>query len=220
MRRLVGGWGDDPLWGTVYDWVVEHPAVGGALWRAGTGSDLRLLHEAAGEIGRLPSGAQVLDVPCGGGVALRGLRPGQGVTYVAADVSPRMLDRTREAARERGVADQVETRACDVAALPFDDGRFDLVVSLTGLHCFPHPRGAVLEMGRVLGPGGTLVGSTLLNDSGLRFAPMRRVGRWAHLIGPSGSSGDVRRWLGDAGLVDVTVTCAGAFGYFRGIRAG
>ena len=26
--------------------------------------------------------------PCGGGVALRGLRPGQGVEYVAADISP------------------------------------------------------------------------------------------------------------------------------------
>ena len=39
------------------------------------GSDLGLLYAAAAEIGTLPPGSVVLDVPCGGGVALRGLRP-------------------------------------------------------------------------------------------------------------------------------------------------
>jgi SAM-dependent methyltransferase len=218
VNRLLGGWGADPLWGSCYDWIVEHPTVGGALWRAGTGSDLRLLHRAADEIGLLPAGARVLDVPCGGGVSLRGLRPGQRIGYVAADISSRMLDRTLAAARERGVADQVETRKCDVGDLPFDDARFDLVVSLTGLHCFPDPRRAVLEMGRVLRPGGVLTGSAVLNDTGLRFEPLRRGGRAARLIGPSGSSDDVRRWLGEAGLAEVSVTGDGAFGYFRGIR--
>ncbi|MGZ4457078.1 MAG: hypothetical protein ACXVWV_13935, partial [Nocardioides sp.] len=74
----LGGWGDDPLWASVYDWSVEHPLAGGALWRLGIGSDLGRLYDAAAEVGRLPGGARVLDVPCGGGVALRGLRPGQG----------------------------------------------------------------------------------------------------------------------------------------------
>ena len=217
MSRLLGGWDADPLWGSVYDWIVEHPAVGGLLWRAGTGSDLRLLHEAADEVGRLAPGSRVLDVPCGGGVALRGLRQGQGLDYVAADVSGRMLDRTLAAARTRGVADQVTPRECDVAALPFDDGWFDLVVSLTGLHCFPDPRRAALEMGRVLRPAGVLTGSALLNDTGLRFEPLRRVGRLTNLVGPSGSSADVRRWLDEAGLAQVTVTTAGALGYFRGV---
>ena len=219
MSRLLGGWGADPLWGSVYVWIVEHPTVGGTLWRAGTGSDLRLLHRAADEVGRLPAGGRVLDVPCGAGVALRGLRPGQALDYVAADLSPRMLDRTVAAARERGVGDQVTPRECDVAALPFDDAWFDLVVSLTGLHCFPDPRRAVLEMGRVLRPGGLLTGSALLNGTGLRFEPLLRAGRITNLVGPSGSAADVRRWLGEAGLGGVTVTTAGALGYFRGVRS-
>jgi SAM-dependent methyltransferase len=218
--RLLGGWDADPLWGTAYDWIVEHPVVGGALWRAGTGSELRLLHEAADEIGRLPAGSGVLDVPCGGGVALRGLRPGQGLAYVAADLSPRMLARTREAADERGVGDQVTTVECDVAALPFEEASYDLVVSFTGLHCFPDPRAAVLEMGRVLRPGGVLSGSAVLNGTGWRHEPLRRVGRASHLIGPSGSAGDVRRWLGEAGLEQVSVRVTGALGWFRGVRAG
>ena len=120
LRRLagqvpgVGGWDEDPLWGSVYDWSVEHPVAGGALWRLGIGSDLRLLYAAAGETGRLPAGSVVLDVPSGGGVALRGLRPGQGVRYVAVDISQRMLDRTAAAARRLGVADQLETVLADV----------------------------------------------------------------------------------------------------------
>jgi len=218
VSRILAGWGADPLWGTLYDWMVEHPTVGGAMWRAGMGSDLRLLYATADEIGRQAAGSRILDVPCGGGVALRGLGPGQQVSYVAADISQRMIDRTVAAARERGVDDQVSTSLADVDALPFEDGSFDLVVSLTGLHCFPDPRRAVHEMGRVLRPGGVLTGSAVLNDTGLRFEPLRRAGRASQLIGPSGSAGDVRRWLGEAGLVDVSVVTDGVLGYFRGVR--
>src|SRR3954469_21483187 len=160
-----GGWSEDPLWASFYDWSVEHPRAGGAFWRLGIGSDLGRLYNAAAEIGRQPAGSGVLDIPCGGGVALRGLRPSQGVRYVAADIAQSMLDRTMDAARERGLAGQVEPRLADVGALPFDDGEFDLVVSFTGLHCFPDPHVAVLEMGRVTPAGGVLTGSALLNTS-------------------------------------------------------
>lgn len=228
MPRLhvpgFGGWSEDPLWGFVYDWTVEHPTVGGLVWRAGIASDLRRLYAAAAEIGRQPSGSAVLDIPCGGGVALRGLRPGQGLRYVAADISQRMLDRTMDAARERGVADQVEPRIADVHALDFADGEFDLVVSFTGLHCFPDPHRAVLEMARVTRPGGVLTGSALLNTplwsrGGMRAVPVRTVGRASGLLGPSVRRDELAAWLGEAGLVDVTVEMSGVMGYFRGVRA-
>ena len=215
----LGGWSEDPLWASFYDWSVEHPRAGAAIWRLGIGSDLGLLYSAAGEIGRQPAGSAVLDVPCGGGVALRGLRPGQGVRYVAADIAQAMLDRTMEAARERSVADQVEPRIADVGALPFDDGEFDLVVSFTGLHCFPAPHLAVLEMGRVTHAGGVLTGSALLNDTGLRTLPVRRVGRFSGLLGPSATKQEVRDWMAEAGFTDVTLEMSGAIGYFRGVRA-
>ncbi len=214
----LGGWSDDPLWASFYDWSVEHPRAGGAFWRFGIGSDLRKLYDAAAEIGRQPPGSSVLDIPCGGGVALRGLRPGQGVRYVAADIAQAMLDRTMDAARERGVADQVEPQLADVGQLPFGDGEFDLVVSVTGLHCFPDPHRAVLEMGRVPHAGGVLSGSALLNDTGLRTLPVRRIGRFSGLLGPSATKAEVRQWLGEAGFEKVSLEMSGAIGYYRGVK--
>jgi len=214
----LGGWSDDPLWGSFYDWTVEHRRVGRALWLAGIQSDLRLLYAAAAEIGRQPEGARVLDVPCGGGVAVRALRRGQGVDYVALDISKKMLDRTSRVAAEHGVADQVTTRLADVAALPYDDRSFDLVVSFTGLHCFPDPARAVAELARVTRLGGVVSGSAILNDTGLRYEPMRRAGRLAGLLGPGCSTDDVRRWLAREGVSDVTLDVSGAMAYFRGVR--
>jgi len=216
--RLSGSWADNPLWAPIYDWVVEHERVGGTLWRLGTDSDLSALYDAADEIGRLPAGSRVLDLPCGGGVALRGLRPGQRLDYLAADISAAMLDRTMAAADRHGLADQVRPVTADVAALDFDDGEFDLVVSFTGLHCFPDPHAAVLELARVLRPGGVLTGSALLNDTGLRFEGLRVGGRAAGLLGPSCTTPELLAWLAEAGLTRVRAETSGAFVYFRGVR--
>ena len=54
------------------------------------------------------------------------------------------------------VGDQVTTVRADVGALPYPDGHVDRVLTLTGLHCFPDPHRAVVEMARVLRPGGAL----------------------------------------------------------------
>jgi ubiquinone/menaquinone biosynthesis C-methylase UbiE len=216
---LARSWAEDPPWASVYDWSVEHPLVGGLGWRVAVGSDLRRLYAAAAEIGSLPAGAVVLDVPCGGGVALRGLRPGQGVTYVAADIAQAMLDRTMAAARERGVADQVVPRVADVGSLPVADGSVDLVVTFTGLHCFPDPRRAVAEMARVLRPGGVVTGSMLASDTGLRYEPVRRAGKRARLLGPMCSRAELVSWLGEDGVPDLRVTTSGAIAYFRGVKS-
>ena len=214
----LGSWDQDPAWAHFYDWSVEHPRLGGAVWRLGIGSDLGELHRATDEIGRQPTGAAVLDIPCGGGVALRGLRPHQGVRYVAADISPAMLERTKRAARDRGLEDQVEPVVADVNALQFGDGEFDLAVSFTGLHCFPRPHDAVLELGRVTRSGGSLTGSTLLRTSSLRTIPIMMVGRRLDLLGPGVTPAELPLWLDEAGFIDVEIRTSGPMAYFRGVR--
>jgi len=61
--------------GAVYDFYIERPRLArlvlGAMW----GVDPRPFYRSLTAVAELPSGATVLDVPCGGGVALRGLRP-------------------------------------------------------------------------------------------------------------------------------------------------
>jgi SAM-dependent methyltransferase len=209
-------WRADHPWATFYDFMVEHERVGGALWKVGGATDLGLLYDAADEVAALPAGSAVLDVPCGGGVALRGLRVGQDVRYVAADISPAMLERTAANALRRGL-DQVVCVEADVEHLPFEDASFDLVVSFTGLHCFPRPAAAVAELGRVLKDGGVLTGSALLNDNGVRFLPMRLAGRSWGLLGPSGTVPELRAWLHDAAFTDAQITTSGALTYFRAV---
>ena len=154
----------------------------------------------------------------GSGVALRGLRPGQGVDVVAADISTTMLARARATAVRLGVDDQVTTVVADAGALPFGDGSFDRVVSFTGLHCFPDPHRAAAEMVRVLTPGGVVSGSTLLSDTGPRYAPLRWGGTAAGILGPMCTSRELRDWLREAGCGEVSLEVEGAVGWFRATK--
>lgn len=216
-RRVSEVWRADHPWGAFYDFVIEHEPVARAGWWVAMGSDVRLLHAAAEEIGRLPDGSTVLDVPCGGGVALGGLRPAQQVRYVAADISPAMLARTAANATARGLRGVHRVQA-DVAQLPLAAGSVDLCVSFTGLHCFPDPEAAVHEVARVLRPGGVLTGSAFLNDTGRRYDVVRRVGRAAGLLGRSATRAELTGWLA-SDFQEATLRTSGALVYFRAVRA-
>ncbi|MBR0154044.1 MAG: methyltransferase domain-containing protein, partial [Lachnospiraceae bacterium] len=52
----------------------------------------------------------------------------------------------------------VTFRQGDVGALPFEDGTFDIVLSMNGFHAFPDKEAAYRETLRVLKPGGTFCG--------------------------------------------------------------
>jgi SAM-dependent methyltransferase len=220
MPNPSAAWEAGHPWASVYDFCVEREALARVAGQVAFGTDTRLLYRAIDAVGDLPDGSAVLDIPTGGGVALRGLRPGQEIRYVAADISPEMLARTERVAAERGLSDQVELREADVERLPFEDGEFDLVQSFAGLHCFPRPRVAVLEIARVLRPGGNFTGSVFLTGTGVRYMPAIVGGRIAGVMGPSGSRTDLDRWLHDAGLRNVQIEMSGAIGYFRATKPG
>lgn len=221
--RVIGAWSEDPLWARIYPRLVDNPVLGAPLWRLGLGTDITRLYAAAAEIGELRDGARVLDVPAGSGVALRGLRRGGGVELVAADISPRMLERCADTARGLGVGDQVTTTLADVGRLPFADGSFDLVVSFTGLHVFPDPHRAITEMVRVLRPGAVISGSALFTGSfrGLerRYELVHAAGRLSQVLGPMCTAADARRWLAEAGAPHARIEMSGGIGYFRAVKA-
>jgi len=218
VSGVSANWRRGHPWAAVYDFFVEREALSRPAGLILFGTDTRRLYEGIAAIDEVPDGGAILDIPCGGGVALRGLRPDRDVRYVAADIAPAMLERTADAARERGVEAQVETVAADAEDLQFADGEFDLCLSFAGLHCFPHPDVAAREIARVLKPGGRFVGSVFLTDGGIRYQPMVVFGRVAGVMGPSGGRDDLERWLDGAGLGDVSIEHSGAIAYFDARR--
>lgn len=148
--------------GAVYDFLVQRPCPMSIVSRTVWGIDASVLYRS---IARLSSAEHVtvLDVPCGGGPALRAVRPGQEIRYIAADISPKMIARAERRARKRSL-DQVEFTVADMKRLPVRSGEADVVLCYSGLHLLHDPREALSEFARCLRPGGLLTGTTFLLD--------------------------------------------------------
>ena len=112
---------------------------------------LRLVVEAA----RPTADDRLLDVACGPGLVVCAfasyVRDATGV-----DVTPAMLDRARNLAAEKGVAN-VSWRQDDVYSLPYDDASFTIVTTRFSVHHFVDPAAVLREMVRVCAPGGRIV---------------------------------------------------------------
>ncbi len=217
-RDAQSAWTRDHPWARVYDAIADHDRIGRAVWKVGIGADLGLLHRTAvTELGALPPGAAVLDVPCGGGVTLRDVPAGAALRFVAADISPAMLQRTTDEAARRGVA--IEPALQDVQDLTFDDATFDLVLAFTSLHCFPDPERALAELARVLRPGGRIVGSTMLRGAPSLRGRLGWIGGSAMgVLGPGCTAADLRRWLA-RDCDDVRLVASGGITYFSATAA-
>jgi SAM-dependent methyltransferase len=100
------------------------------------------------------AGERALDVACGTGVVTHRLASlvGPAGSVVGVDVNEKMVA-VAASVQTEAVA-PIEWRAADVAALPFDDGVFDLVCCQQGLQFFPDPVAALAEAHRVLVPDG------------------------------------------------------------------
>ena len=130
-------------------WAADNPgnrAIRAELLEA-------LLEEAGPE---LRSGGELLDVGCGGGFWLEALRDA-GVAperLTGVDLLPARV--SAASARVPGAT----VRLADARALPFDDGRFALVLAFTLLSSLASAedvRRAATEARRVLRPGGLLL---------------------------------------------------------------
>jgi ubiquinone/menaquinone biosynthesis C-methylase UbiE len=214
MTDVTQKWRSGRVTAALYDAGVKHDSVARIGTWAMWGTDIRPMFTDIARLADAPVGASVLDIPCGGGLAFRGLSTGQVVHYVAADISPYMLQRARREAGRRGVQDAIEFVEADVTALQFADASFDLCVTYNGLHCLPDPRAALAELVRVLRPGGTLRGTSCVTGCGPRKDALIAMSRRAGVFGNPPHTGQIEKWLKEFGL-DVTLERSGAVEFFE-----
>ena len=102
-----------------------------------------------------PKGGRVLDVGCGPGHLANRLARDHGLEVTGLDLDLMMIERARANAEPAVPAERRPTFVVGgVAALPFPDASFDLVVSTLSMHHWADAKAGQVEIGRVLRPGG------------------------------------------------------------------
>ncbi|HTL85349.1 MAG TPA: methyltransferase domain-containing protein [Acidimicrobiia bacterium] len=196
-----------------------------ASWDAGPSRVYHLLADAL--VARVPSvlaGARVLDLGAGTGVVSSTLAP-TGARVIAADVAYGML--------QLGAVTRPPAVCADAARLPFRSNSFDHVIAAFVLNHVPDLVGALIELARIVRPGGSIAASSFPTD---RQHPAKEsIGKvidaagfvppdWfatfkAEREGPTGSEDALRRAASAAGLahtvvhdLDVDISGVGAEG--------
>jgi len=128
-----------------------------AAWSSGdyavVGTTLQIVGETLCEALDVRAGARVLDVAAGNGNAtLAAAR--RFCDVVSTDYVPALLDKGRERAAAERLA--VDFRTADAEQLPFDNGEFDVVLSVFGVMFTPDHARAARELARVTRPGGLI----------------------------------------------------------------
>ncbi|MCR4951055.1 MAG: class I SAM-dependent methyltransferase [Solobacterium sp.] len=145
-----------------YDGMMTYSTLAGKaicrlVWNMNREKNLRYIEQALSGIPEDFSG-KLLEVPVGTGVLTMPVyqtMPDADITCL--DYSADMMNAAKQKADYAGIRN-ITFRQGDVGALPFEDSRFDVVLSLNGFHAFPDKEAAYRETFRVLKPGGTFCG--------------------------------------------------------------
>ena len=131
---------------------VESAFCRSTLWRPIASATARFA-------GRTPLSGRVLELGCGGGdIALSLTKSNPGITYVASDADPKMVETAQRRLADR---EDITVTHEDATELSFPDESFDIVVSFLMLHHIVQWEAAITEVARVLRRGGRFVGYDL-----------------------------------------------------------
>jgi ubiquinone/menaquinone biosynthesis C-methylase UbiE len=184
---LNGGWRYD-----LTAWFFD------TFWFRGQWRELR---QQTAALARVQPGEQVLDVGCGTGTLALEVAHcvGQAGRVVGIDPSPEQIARARtKAARRLGPNAPIEFQDGVIEQLAFPDQAFDVVLSTLMMHHLPAPlkRQGLVEIARVLKPGGRLVIADFTRKQ-------ERVGRAARFHAGGSSLHALAALVSDAGFSDV-----------------
>ena len=131
------------------------------------------------EHGRAEQGETVLDLGCGAGTDLlvAAQMVGPSGRAVGIDMTPSMLERAGESAREMGL-ENVELHEGLIEALPLEDESVDLVISNGVIDLVPDKEAAFDEIDRVLRPGGRLQLADVVIHTEVSEDARKRIDLW------------------------------------------
>lgn len=139
--------------------LATYSAPGVGVYEAAAGQFMGGLYRdiAADAVNALGEVAEpsILEVgPGPGHLAERLLAALPGAHWMGLDVDGAMLEAAERRLERAGTRDRATLVEADVAAMPFPDDTFDLVVSSLSAHHWPDPERGFAEIRRVLRPGG------------------------------------------------------------------
>lgn len=143
-------------------------------------------------------GNTAADIGAGTGFMTEGLLR-MGLKVIAVDQSSEMLDVLK---KKLAHTDRLECRVGESENLPLVDASVNYVFANMYLHHVESPQTAIMEMVRILKPGGKLV-ITDLDEHQFLFLRTEHHDRWMGF-----QRSNVEAWTIAAGMKNVQVTCA------------
>ena len=192
--------------------------------RTGLEQSLKLGY-SENELSAAPEGAN-LGLGCGNPQAIADLKPGEVVVDLGAgagfdcflaaravgptgraigvDMTPEMVGRAREIARETGY-DNVDFRLGEIEHLPVADATADVIISNCVINLSPDKPAVYAEAFRVLKPGGRLAVSDVVATAELPQEWREDMRLLSACISGASSAAEVEEMLRDAGFVDIVI---------------
>jgi SAM-dependent methyltransferase len=130
-------------------------------------------------LGRVEPRSVVLDLGCGAGTDLliAAQMTGPAGRVIGVDMTPAMLDRARQSAREMGLAN-VALHESLIESLPLADGSVDIVISNGVIDLAPDKDAVFDEIDRVLRPGGRLQIADVVIHTEVSEDARKRIDLW------------------------------------------
>lgn len=153
--------------------------------------------------GPIREGETVLDHACGAGMDLliAARRVGPRGRAIGVDMTAGMLARARAAVFASGLGERVQICEGIYEALPVATGSVDVVISNGVLNLAPDKRAVMLEVARVLRPGGRLLLADVVVQRELTLAARRDPELWAACIAGALPEPELFTLAADVGLV-------------------